>query len=59
MRNALLGLVRAQAGRSLDTTAGIIDRQSVESSPQAIDPVGSDGGKKVKGRNECAYGTAS
>lgn len=44
------GVVRLREGRSPEPSAGIIDSQTAKSSPQAIDLVGSDGGKKIKGR---------
>ena len=50
MHDVLRGLVRIQEGKNPEPTAGIIDSQTVKSSPQAIDPIGYDGGKKVKGR---------
>ena len=43
-------LVRLQAGQSPQPSAAILDSQTVKASPQAIDPVGYDAGKKVKGR---------
>jgi len=43
-------IVRLQEGRNPQPSAAIIDSQTVKASPQAIDPVGYDGGKKVKGR---------
>lgn len=50
MHNVLRGLVRVQAGKNPEPTIGIVDSQTVKSSPQAIDHVGYDGGKKIKGR---------
>ena len=50
----LRSITRLKAGKSPEPTAGIIDSQTVKSSPQAIDPVGYDGGKKVKGRKRHA-----
>jgi len=46
----LRGVVRLQDGRSPEPTAGIIDSRTMRSSAQALDGVGYDGGKKVKGR---------
>jgi len=44
----LLSEARVALGRKAETTAGLIDSQSVKASPQA-GPRGTDGGKKVRG----------
>jgi len=48
----LRGVVRVQAGRNPEPTVGIIDSRSVKTSAQALDGVGYDGGKKIKGRKQ-------
>ena len=50
MHDFLRGLVRVQDGRNPEPTAGIVDSRTMKSSAQAIDSIGYDGGKKVKGR---------
>jgi putative transposase len=47
----LRSIIRLREGRNIIPTAGIIDSQTVKSSCQAIDDVGYNGGKKMKGRN--------
>lgn len=42
--------VRRQAGRTEEPTAAAIDSQSVKAAPGVSDEVGTDGGKKVRGR---------
>jgi transposase len=46
----LRAVVRLREGKEVLATAGIIDSQTAKSSCQAIDAVGYDGGKKIKGR---------
>lgn len=49
MYDELRRLWRSRERRNPDPTAGIVDSQSVKTSPQG-DPMGYDAGKKVKGR---------
>jgi len=46
--------VRRQAGRAEEPTAGAIDSQSVKAAPGVSEGVGTDGGKKVRGRKRHA-----
>lgn len=48
--DAVRRAVRRQAGRSEEPTAAAIDSQSVKAAAGVSDEVGTDGGKKVKGR---------
>jgi putative transposase len=50
MHDVLRSIVRVRESKNPEPTAGIIDSQTVKSAPQAVDGVGYDGGKKVKGR---------
>lgn len=50
VHDLLRGLVRVQDGRSPEPTVGIIDSRTMRSSAQALDGIGYDGGKKMKGR---------
>lgn len=50
INTALRRRLRKQAGRNEDPSAGIIDSQSVKSTPESYQESGFDGGKRVKGR---------